>query len=40
MFREHKFEIAVFGIMAAISFAIALAVTGDFSDALAKASRR
>jgi hypothetical protein len=38
--KVHGHEIIVGSAVIAISFAIALAVTGDFNDAFAKASRR
>jgi hypothetical protein len=39
MFREHKHEIITAAIGFAISFALALAITGDFGDALARSKR-
>jgi len=33
--REHRHEIIIFGIMAAVSFTIALAMTGDLQTAFA-----
>lgn len=37
--RNHSGELVVFGIMLGISFAITLAMTGDFGEVLARAGR-
>ena len=39
-FNVHKLELAVMAAGIGVSFAIALSLTGNFHDALAKASRR
>jgi len=39
-YEEHKGEVIVLGIMFAVSFAIGLAITGDFNEALARTKRR
>ena len=39
-FREHRHEIIISGIMVGISFALALAVSGNLSDAFAQSRRR
>jgi hypothetical protein len=39
-FREHSHEIIICAIMVGISFALALAVSGNLSDAFAQSRRR
>lgn len=39
LFEDHRHELITFGIMFAISFGVAFALTGDFGEALARRRR-